>query len=503
VRLGQRTVTLEASQRPCQRDGATTRITDVLVPPAAWAPGPFRWSIAGRELAGLLPALPALDAPVRVAVVGARNYPDGLALGRLAVAMGGPVQMVLVAGPGRQRILGRGGWEHAIPVVLLCDGGEDPAVDVIAPGCRRPHGVVWGCLGLSCAAADADWPGAIATQLCTWRIPVLAEPRWDPGLLARAALQEPEDLRSLVALASGLQVPAILQCGGRAGFISEPLLNRAGVLRSLEGGVRILGATPAGEGLAGLGETIAVPLPGMAIVGLDARADSLGLVVAGGDEPVVELAWTRSPSGELHGSGSGDGDVLEAWRAWRAGDESRLAAAAWAAISGLQRVALTREDGQVLVEASGGGAGRIAARRYLGRPDGGPLPEGAPEWLVRERALRELGRNAVVPGGAAATALVEGGDEEILHAAVRRLDGPQRGLILDLLAERLRRYGETGVPDVVDPLVRHRVVSAVFDAPERSPTPLRALALALRPRLDPLARGPVERFLARHGEVRR
>jgi hypothetical protein len=337
-------------------------------------------------------------------------------------------------------------------------------------------------------------------------------------------------VRSLIGLASGLEVPAILQMGGRAGFISEPLLNQEGILRSAAGGVRVLGATPAGEGMAGLSESIATPLPGTAQVGLHAESGALVLVVAGGSEPPLELAWSRSATGTLGGPGTGAGDAREAWEAYRKGDAGRLPAVAWMAISELQRIALTKEDADALVAAAGAGAGRVAARRYLGRSDSRPLTDGALalDWLVRERALRELGRNAVVVGGTAAIALEEGSDNEVLHAAVRCLGGPQRGLLLDLLTERLRRFGKTGTPDISDPLVRHRVIAAVFGAPDRSPTPLRAIALSLRERLakeptkggtddsakpaaaksgfaspDALAWEPVRRFLARYGEARK
>jgi hypothetical protein len=530
VRLSDQLVSLAAEQRPCRRTTEETSvITDVVVSPKDFHPGPFRWDIAGRTLAGVLPTLPGTDAPVRVAVVGMHNYPDGPSLGRLGTVLGGPIDAVIVAGPDRLRVAGRGGWEHAIPLLFLGDAASDMALDAIAPASRWPHGIAWGCLGLSCAQNDADWPMAIPSQLTAWRIPVMPEARWNPGLLAPSEHHGAEGLRSLIALAAGLQVPCILQCGGRSGFISEPLLNQSGTLRSLEGGVRIIGATPSGEGLAGLAEAIATPLPGTAVIGLNADLDRLLLGVGGGEEPPVELVWERSAIGELSGPGTGEGDVVAAWRAWREGQEFRLASAAWAAIPTLQRITPTREDNEALLASSAGGAGRIAARRFLGRPDGGPLPENSPPWLIRERALRELGRNAVTPGSEAGRALVKGMDDEVLHAAVRRLEGPQREMLLDLLSERLRRFGETGSPDITDPLVRHRVVAAVFGAPDRSPTPLRPIAVMLRDRLDKeasareqqwgrtvssvekrerldkdaLIRGPVERFLARHGDIRK
>lgn len=497
---------LPQEQRPCQRrTGETTSIVDLVMEPTARQAGLFRWKLNGRTLAGRLPD-PTIDAGhTRLAVVGALNYPSGPDLGRLATQLDGPIDAVVVVGPDRQRSVGRGGWEHAIPIVLLGSGPaeDDRALESFAPTSRWRRGLVRGCLGLPNTRPDGDWAAAIAAELCPWRVPVIGEGMWDPGVLAPVERVESGALRPLISLAAGLQVPVILQCGGRAGFISEPLLDDRGTLRSAGGGVRVLGATPSGEALAGLSEDIAAPVPGTAIVGLHATPTDLLLAVVGGEDPPITMAWNRTVDGVVGGPGSGSGDVLVAWRAWRDGDADRLADAAWAAIPGMQRVALTREDVESLIAAAGSGLGRIAARRYLGRPDGGPLPENAPDWLVRERALRELGRRAVSPGGTAAIALVSGTDGDVLHAAVRCLDGSQRDLILDLLVERLRRFSESGAPDIADPLLRHRVISAVFDAADRSPTPLRPLAVALRPRLDGLALGPVERFLKRYGEIRR
>jgi hypothetical protein len=55
-----------------------------------------------------------------------------------------------------------------------------------------------------------------------------------------------------------------------------------------------------------------------------------------------------------------------------------------------------------------------------------------------------------------------------------------------------------------DPLVQHRLLSVVFGSPYVSPTHLRPLAVALleSDQIDPQARGPIERFLTRHGHVR-
>ena len=73
---------------------------------------------------------------------------------------------------------------------------------------------------------------------------------------------------------------------------------------------------------------------------------------------------------------------------------------------------------------------------------------------------------------------------------------------LGLFIDRLQAQANGTLPFAADPLLQHRLVAAVFDATDLGPTPLRPLAVTLRERLDPLARGPVDRFLAHYGEVR-
>jgi hypothetical protein len=75
--------------------------------------------------------------------------------------------------------------------------------------------------------------------------------------------------------------------------------------------------------------------------------------------------------------------------------------------------------------------------------------------------------------------------------------------MLDLLVARVRAQAVGTTPLEVDALRQHRLMTAVFDSTSLSPTDLRPLAVALRPRLTPFTLGPVERFIARHGEIRK
>lgn len=490
-------------QRRLERQpGHASTVIDVAVGRAGYRSGRFVLSIAGRQLAGELPRLPATDAPVRVAIAGGANYPDAQRLRALGAAMGGPPEVVVAAGPGLLRVLGRGGWEHATPL-LLVGGGQEAGLEALAPSATWPRGRAWGALGLACAETDDAWSAALAGLLCPWRVMIDPDPRWDPGVLAPAARSEPAAIVDLLALAGGLRVPVILACGGRAGFVSEPLVlreraPRVAAPRVAAPGPRVVGATPAGEALP-LGDAIAAAVDGPGLVGVQADAQRLRVVIVADEAPPLAIGWTGED-----GEGWGNASPAAAWEDWQAGEDGALAALAW--VAGSELAALTLDDeqrGALLAVADDDGIARLAARRLLSLPSApaGPV-DGRPPWLARELALRDLARGQLAAGSPAALALVVGADDLVVAVALRAVRGPHRVRLLDLLADRLRAQAAGRLPLAADPLLQHRLIAAVFDAADLGPTPLRPLALALRERLDPLARGPVERFLARHGEVR-
>lgn len=484
-------------QRRLERHpGLASTVVDVVVERVGYRPGRFVLSVGGQRLEGTLPRLPAADAPVRVAIAGGANYPDADGLRALGEALGGAPDVVVAAGGGLLRRLGQGGWEQTTPLLLLGDGQE--GIDGFAPEATWPRGRAWGALGLACAESEDAWSAAVAGLLCPWRVMVDTRPRWDPGVLAPAARAEPAAMADLIALAGGLQVPIILACGGRAGFVSEPLVVRDRALRVGAPGPRVIGATPAGEALP-LSDHIATAIHTPGLVGLHADGDRLRLVVIAAIEPPLALTWTG-----LTGEGWGAAPADAAWKAWRGGDATALPAVAWAASSELAAVTLGDEERVALITAAASdGLARLAACRLLSQPSApaGPVDD-RPPWLAREIALRDLTRGQLAPGAPAAMAIVAGGDERVLAAALRAVRGPHRPRLLDLFSERLKAQAAGTLPLAVDPLLQHRLVAAVFDATDLGPTPLRPLAVALRDRLDPLTRGPVDRFLALYGEVR-
>ena len=484
-------------QRRLERlPGQFSTVVDVAVQRAAYRAGRFVLSVGGRRLEGQLPRLPAVDAPVRVAIAGGANYPDVERLRSLADALGGPPEVVIAAGVGLVRRLGRGGWEHTTPLLLL--GDEQVGLDGFAPEATWPRGRTWGALGLACAESDDAWSAAIAGLLCPWRVILDTQPRWDPGVLAPLARAEPTAIADLVALAGGLQVPLILACGGRAGFVSEPLVVRDRTLRVAGPGPRVIGATPAGEALP-LGDHIAAALHGPGLVGLQADGERLRLVVIADDDLPLALTWIGQT-----GDGWGAAPADAAWKAWRGGDASALPGVAWAAGSELAAVTLGDEERVALIAAAAGdGLARLAARRLLSQPSAPAGPrDDQPPWLAREIALRDLARGMLAADTPATLGLAAGGDDRLLAAALRALRGPYRTRLLGLFIDRLQAQANGTLPFAADPLLQHRLVAAVFDATDLGPTPLRPLAVTLRERLDPLARGPVDRFLAHYGEVR-
>jgi hypothetical protein len=152
-------------------------------------------------------------------------------------------------------------------------------------------------------------------------------------------------------------------------------------------------------------------------------------------------------------------------------------------------------------EASTDELAKVLARRLLTRSEYLDASN-EPEWLMRERVLRDIGARTVYAGSPASRVIPITTDHRLVHAAIRCADGRARGPIFDALLRRLHNQIDGTVPFANDPLDRHRLTSAVFDAPDRSPTALRPLARELLDRLDPLSRGPVERFLATYGAYR-
>ena len=102
--------------------------------------------------------------------------------------------------------------------------------------------------------------------------------------------------------------------------------------------------------------------------------------------------------------------------------------------------------------------------------------------------------------------IINNNDHHILRsilASLKEAKKEQRLELIDLLVKRIERQeaGQLGLDD--DPMLQHQLMTAVFESPYHSPTPLRPLAKYMRAHGHPFAVGkssPIQRFFDRHGE---
>jgi hypothetical protein len=126
-----------------------------------------------------------------------------------------------------------------------------------------------------------------------------------------------------------------------------------------------------------------------------------------------------------------------------------------------------------------------------------------PPIVRRDLLLRALDHPGMLDPAVWTPVIAHSDDALLLSALLRaHMDRPEP-VLLDLLLARMRVLAEGTAPITGDDMLLHRLMSTVFDSTSLSPTVLRPLAVALRPKLSPFTVGPVERFIARHGEVRR
>ncbi len=511
---------LIVSRRELRRPGRPpSMVLDMRISERDCPPGDYRLSVGARtcELTVIAGRAPA-DRPARVAVMGRWNYPSRKDLERLGDALGGPVQLVVGVGGGVGEPLGTGGWEARIPLLLLAGAPASPdepgsgrLAGLVADGLAQwPQGARWGALGLPCA--DREQAGhAIAADLSPWQVFIEPQASWNPSLRARGEA-ELHQAQPLIALCQRMQLPLVLAGAGGAGFISEPLAVAEGRLGIAPGGTRYLGLCPAGEGLSTLPAEIALAVDQAALIGL--VADGLGLaavVLPLNGDAALHLAYFHGdePAARLGaGWGGGDGEALK--KQWLAGGADAAAALdqlGWLSGSLLAAMHIGDEE---LSRLAAGAAADPDAMRLLRRLSGvTAIADGSmqhrtgtlPEVLTRDLVLRQLGRGhdideeLIVPAAAS-------GDQQLLRALLRAYERqPAAGLGL-LLTRRIALQANGVLPVEEDAVIEHRLIVAVFDSTTASPTTLRPLAVALRSRLGAALRGPVERFIARHGESR-
>jgi hypothetical protein len=515
---GQR-LPLAVSRRELRRPGRPpTTVLDMRIRERDCPPGDYRLSVGARTFE-LTVAIGAPDGqPARVAVMGRWNYPGRKDLEHLGAALGGPVQLVVGVGGGLGEPLGTGGWEAGIPLLLLAGApdGADPdgstrLAGLVADGLAQwPQGARWGALGLPCA--DREHAGhAIAADLSPWQVFIEPQASWNPSLRARVEAQ-PLEAQPLLALCQRMQLPLVLAGAGGAGFISEPLAVTDGRLGISPGGTRYLGACPAGEGLSSMPPEIALAVDQAALIGLVADALSLAAVVLpldGGAALHLVYLHGDDPAARLGpGWGSGNGEALK--KQWLAGDADAAEALDQLGWLGGNLLGAMHIGDEELARLAAGAASDPNAMRLLRRFSGvAAIADGSmlhrtstlPEVLTRDLVLHQLGRGTDIDSELIAPAAASG-DQLLLRALLRAFERHPSADLASLLTRRIALQAGGVLPLEQDALIEHRLIAAVFDSTTASPTPLRPLALALRGRLEAALRGPVERFLARHGETR-
>jgi hypothetical protein len=507
ARVGGAEVALAGELLPLPGDPDGAEAVAVLRLPAT-AAGRIEFALAGRALAIDAARPPATDAAVAVVVAGAAAWPDRAALAAAASAAGREPDTVLILGPGAAARLGSGGWEERLPVAVVAPA--DPALDAVSGGRAAGwrHGLRVGPLGLPASPDRGRADLALARDLSPWLAYLDAPAGWDPAI----SRIDPGDVRAvgvLLAACQRLQVPLVLGAG-RAGFISEPLaLAGVGAVRVQAGGVRYALVAPApDDGLRAIEAEVALPLEAPQVAVLSADLERLELAIARpGQAGAVRLAWSR---GDDPGSGHGDGEAAPFAAELAAAESLATPAAAlaiarwtWLTRAALQGSPLPPELAARLRDEAGP-AGRALLRRLALAAVEDPrpvLPGDADPQHARDAVLWRMAnlRGADAAGWRLQAAASP--DPVVLRAILADAARDPARELAPVLVERVRMQAD-GAPLDADPVDQHRLFAAVFDDVRLSPTLARPWAVALRERVAPLARGPIDRFLARHGAVR-
>ncbi len=502
--------TIATVERP--RQDATT-VAIWRLPRRRWSAGGFAVRSGTIVLAvGRLPDLPNLTAAVRVAVAGGANWPDADHVARLAATLGGEPQLMVAMGDGLERAFGRGGWEAFIPIVAVGVDGQDAMAQLIDGAVGDwAQGVRWGVLGLPMAHAAGGDAAALARDLSPWQAALEPIASWDLSLGGRDDRQSAQALSDLLAVTGRLRVPLILAAGVGGGMVSEPLAADAdGRVHRASDGARYCLATPGGEGLAALPEEAALPIDGLALIGLDVDAEHLRLVIepAAGTRDRHVLHWRLGDDGVARETALG-ADIARLDARLRGGDAEAAAILSWQSAPAFAGLGPASDDVERWIAAADTDSASARLVRRLVSWNPGVLngtrftvPD-LPTWLARDLALRQIGAGEPLDQGAVEALAGVTGDHATLRAFVQAHQrAGERGAALAPILARLRRQASGELKLDADPLLQHAFASAAFDSPYLSPTVLRPLALALRDRLDPAARGPAVRFLERHGEAR-
>ena len=472
----------------------------------AFTSGAVRLGDDARSPSVTVPVPPGASDPVRMVITGGPRWPTAEAMAAFGTRFGAPTDAVLVVGVAAGQRYGTGGWESTIPIITRRGQRfEDPRTEAIVGPAGGPGvDIALGCLGLPALARGPDMAVDLAQRPRSWNVMLDPEASWDVGLQASDEAFSVQRHRTAFGIAKLLSIPLIIGGGSVTGFISEPLEAARGAdLVPTVGGVRYVAATPSGGGARALPHEVSLDLSEAATLALMATPERLTLSIPG----VPELEWLADR--EAPASGPARLAVKELVEAWRAKPETLDPSLVWAT---RPELALGEwnvlELFQLTVPKPGAELDpttRLLLRRLVADPqllgDEASLLARLPAWLRRDAILRWMAEPA--DGGHAWVAMAAVTDDQsLVLALLTRVERSSDPGLLDILMRRLAAQATGSIAIDPDPFLQARLTTAVFDATTLSPTPLRPIARDLLPKLSPLGKAPVERFLARAGRFR-
>lgn len=467
----------------------------------------------------------------RLVVAGVANWPQKADISAMVTRLEGAIEVVVADGFAAVDAFGSGGWEPDIPILVLprVPSVNSPSTAEImikatarlgATLAQWPKGISWGNIGLPFVIGNDDATQTIARDLSVWQIGTTDCTWWELGLLAPSLTRDKNSHASLLSLCRHLDVPLMLTLGGGAAWWSEPLGNEAGRVVGQIPGTRVLSATPMGVSrMAMMPWEIVGSLDNSGLLGLMATATTLDVVWFHADKTDgMALQWSRSvKEGKMTMHSALD--VIESTALHTrcfpsepvADSVDLLAARSLASALSMRQLAnmhVRDEDVDLLLAEATIPQNLQLLRRLtcVSVVADGPLLKKLttlPPLVARDLLLRQLAFTPDFDSQPWTAYFASTTDSIAVHAVMRNLDETNKTACRDLLVARVRAQalGQTAIE--TDALLQHRLMTSVFDATDLSPTLLRPLAIALEPRLDDFTKGPIKRFIERHGATRR
>ena len=187
---------------------------------------------------------PLTDEEVRLAVVGRGNYPQRADINLVEEQLGGELDAVIALGPELAGVLGTGGWESDVPLLVMADH-HDVQLTTLTGGAEAWNwGVSWGMMGLIRSPDPSDAIHAISRNPSPWQVYLLPQALWDIGTVRNDPTRGIAELRLLIGASKWRQLPLVMAAGHAAGFVSQPLsleLDRDNLFAQLAYERRIIG----------------------------------------------------------------------------------------------------------------------------------------------------------------------------------------------------------------------------------------------------------------------